>query len=56
MRPGYCPCLAMLYMWKFQDVLESNIMINGIGITNILLTRAVAIVLARATDIYRRIR
>ena len=22
----------MLYMWKFQDVLESNIMINGIAI------------------------
>ena len=31
-RPGNYPCQTILYTLKFQDVLESNIMIKGIAI------------------------
>ena len=31
-RPGNYPCQAILCTLKFQDVLESNIMIKGIAI------------------------
>ena len=31
-RPGNYPCQTILHALKFQDVLESNIMIKGIAI------------------------
>ena len=31
-RPGNYPCQTILHMLKFHDIVESNIMINGITI------------------------
>ena len=31
-RPGNYPCQTILHMLKFQDILESNIMIKGMTI------------------------